>query len=159
MTHARMTDDGIAMLRELEGAEREPYRDVAGLLTIGVGHLLTRDEISSGKLRIGGEWVKWRDGLTDEQIDQLLRDDLDDIERHVTRVTYAPVCPHQFDALVSFAFNVGPGAYQRSTLLKRVNSRDYEDVPTQFRRWVYAGGRKVRGLAIRRETEVRKWMG
>ena len=71
-----VSDAGVKFIRRWEGSRSAAYHDSAGLLTVGVGHLLTRDELSSGKVEIGAEYVKWRDGLSDEQIDLLLRQDL-----------------------------------------------------------------------------------
>lgn len=66
--------------------------------------------------------------------------------------------PPQSAALVSLAYNIGTGALRASTLLRKVKARDWDAVPGQFRRWVYAGGRRLRGLALRREAEARLFM-
>jgi lysozyme len=65
-----------------------------------------------------------------------------------------PLTDGQFDALVSFTFNLGSGALQRSTLRRKVNREEHDEVPEQFMRWVWAGGRKLRGLMRRREKEL-----
>lgn len=67
--------------------------------------------------------------------------------------------PIRFDALVSFTFNLGGGALQRSTLRRKVNREEHEDVPREFLRWVWAGGRKLRGLVRRREAEALLYQG
>lgn len=66
---------------------------------------------------------------------------------------------NQFDTLVSFSFNVGRGAFQNSTLLKKLNHGMYDEVPIQLKRWVFAGGQRVRGLEVRRENEIKLWNG
>ena len=140
-----------------EGVVLTPYRDVANLLTIGVGHLLTRSELSSGKLVIGLEQVKWKDGITEEQAMALLRKDLESAERVVWQDDGRSLTDGQFDALVSFVFNVGVGAYLGSTLRKKLLAGDLAAVPEQMKRWDRAGGIRVAGLARRREAEAALW--
>ena len=67
--------------------------------------------------------------------------------------------PYQFDALVSFSFNVGVSAFKNSTLLSVLNEGKYDEVPGQLGRWVFSGGHKVQGLVNRRENEVKLWNG
>ena len=74
-------------------------------------------------------------------------------ERAVLRLIKVPLTDGQFDALVSFTFNLGSGALQRSTLRRKVNREEHEEVPAEFMRWVWAGGRKLKGLVRRREAE------
>ena len=154
-----ISTNGIALLRRLEGCSTVAYDDVAGLKTIGIGHLLTRSELMSGRILINGVRVRWADGLTGAQCDDLLRADLVQTESDVTRLVHVPLAQHQYDALVSFTFNVGGTAFRDSTLRKRVNAGMLSDVPTQLRRWVYAGGQVVIGLKNRREWEVKMWEG
>lgn len=154
----KMSDDGRAKLIELEGSRAKAYKDVVGLLTIGVGHLITKSELLSGKLYIAGEAIKWADGLSAEQIDSLLAQDLKPTEEIVSTA-----CPNmeqgQLDALVSFTFNTGVNAFLNSTLLKFIRAGRMDEVPAQFRRWIRAGGRVIPGLATRREVEVSMWLG
>lgn len=75
-------------------------------------------------------------------------------EQAVCRLIKVPLTDGQFDALVSFTFNLGSGALQRSTLRRKVNHEEHEEVPDQFMRWVWAGGKKLRGLVMRREAEA-----
>ena len=154
----KMSHEGVQVLIEMEGSKATAYRDSAGLLTIGVGHLLTKDELSSGKIVLGGVPVKWRAGLTADQVDSLLSQDIAPVENAVTAAVKVPLTEDQFDALVCFAFNVGTGAFRNSGLLRKLNSGNYAAVPTQMRRWVYAGGEVVTGLANRREKEISLWM-
>lgn len=152
-----ISESGKKQLAQWEGFKRTVYKDVAGLPTIGVGHLLTRNELSSGKLAIGDETVRYGDGLTEQQVYDLLDQDLDPAERAVNESVKVTLNQNQFDALVSFAFNVGTNAFKNSTLLKRLNAGIHRDVPDQLRRWVHAGGRKVKGLVIRRNHEIELW--
>jgi lysozyme len=153
-----MSERGRRLLAHWEGFERNVYLDVAGLPTIGVGHLLTKDELSSERIVIGGDAIDYTLGLTDEQVYELLGQDLERFERVVNDSVEPDLAQHQFDALVSFAFNVGGGAFQQSTLLKRLNAGDFADVPSQLRRWIISGGRIVQGLVNRRENEIKLWL-
>lgn len=152
-----MSDRGRSMLIELEGSRSHAYKDVAGFWTIGVGHMLTKDELTSGKINIGGIRVRWREGLSDDQIGHLLAQDLLRFERVVTESVLPPLNTAQFDSLVSFAFNVGAEAFENSTLLKWVNAGRLSEVPEQMRRWIYAGGEMLNGLVRRREVEIERW--
>lgn len=151
----QMTAQGMHALIAREGSRSKMYRDSAGLPTIGVGHLLTQSELSSGKINIGGEIVRWHKGLSDKQITTLLDQDNEHAEHAVNEYVTVPLADHQFDALVSFVFNIGVGAFRRSTLLRLLNQGNYASVPAQLRRWIYAGGRPI--LRNRRESEVQQW--
>jgi len=153
----KMSDNGKKLLTQWEGFEDEVYLDSAGLPTIGVGHLLTRSERSSGKLYINSVAVKYRNGLTKQQVLDLLGQDLGRFENVVNGKVTSTLSQNQFDTLVSFSFNVGTGAFKSSTLLKVVNRGDYHGVPAQLRRWIRSGGRKVQGLINRRENEIVLW--
>jgi lysozyme len=152
---ATLTADGLARLEHREGTRATMYRDSAGLPTIGVGHLLTKDELSSGKLSALG--VDWHQGLLPEHITALLAHDASAAERAVTDGVRVPLQPAQFDALVSFCFNVGVNAFLNSSLLRVLNTGDYVSVPGQLRRWVYSAGQRDPVLVRRREDEIAQW--
>jgi lysozyme len=133
------------------------YLDSGGAPTIGIGHLLTRSERTSGKIVIGGQSFDYRDGLTEQQCWDLLDQDLDGAESAVNGAVTVPLNQNQFDALVSFTFNVGDGAFRGSTLLKLLNQGRYAEVPTQLRRWVRDNGHVVQGVINRREKEIVLW--
>ena len=154
----KISQYGLEHLKQSEGSRSKMYKDSAGYPTIGVGHLLTRSERNSGRIHIDGLFYRWRNGLSDKQITSLLDRDLNRFEESVTRHIKVELTQHQFDALVSFSFNVGAGAFKRSTLLKRINAKRFADVPAQFRRWNRAGGKVIRGLKNRREREIRLWL-
>lgn len=156
MTARRMSPEGRRLLIELESSRADVYADVAGFLTTGVGHMLTKDELSSGKILIDGESIRYGN-LADDQIDALLQQDLRVFESAVNATVIPEIRQSRFDALVSLAFNIGSGAFARSTLLKRINARRFDEVPRQFRRWVFAGGRTQDGLVTRREKEIAAW--
>jgi lysozyme len=116
------------------------------LWTVGVGHL-----IGDGKT-LPPEWNR---KFSKDEVDSILADDLRRFERGVSRL--CPRIQHQgqFDALVSFAFNLGLGALQRSTLRMKHNRGDYASVPKEFLKWSKAGGKVLRGLLARRKDEAR----
>ena len=155
----QMSDNGIRLLTEWEGFETHIYKDAAGLPTIGVGHLLTQDERSSGKIFIDSRRVRYADGLTHDEVLDLFHQDIRPFERTVESGINVPLAEHQFDCLVSFCFNVGPGAFSNSSLRRLLNDGGYEEVPKQLRRWVFAAGKRNRGLVNRRRKEVKLWLG
>lgn len=153
----RMSFKGIHHLTVSEGKRNKMYKDVGGKPTIGVGHLLTPEELETGVIVIAGEEVVWVHGLTDEQVHNLLMQDVVDHESAVREVVKVPLEQHQFDALVSFVYNVGAHAFRKSTLLKKLNLGLYESVPGQLARWNKVDGEVVRGLVNRRNREIDLW--
>jgi lysozyme len=154
-----MSQHGLELLEQWEGFKSEVYKDSAGLPTIGVGHLLTKSELSSGKIVINGVAVSYANGLTDQQVTNLLAQDVKPAEQCVNSGVKVSLNQDQFDALVSFTFNVGGGAFTNSTLLKVLNQGKYDQVPDQLRRWTRSGGKVVQGLVNRRENEIKLWNG
>lgn len=151
----RTTQEGINFLKQEEGCRLKMYLDSAGLPSIGIGHCLTKDELRSGKIMCLS--VDWHTGLTEVQVEELLRRDLFEAEQAVdTNVRVALTAP-QYHALVSFAFNVGKDAFAQSTLVKQLNNKQYDAVPTQMRRWIYSGGKRDPILVARREREIELW--
>ena len=160
----RISDDGLALLRHLEGARGTAYPDAAGLWTIGIGHLLARSELSSGKILLsGGKVLRYKDArLTTQEMEALLRSDMRPVDRAIAALVAGidePLAQYQHDALCSFVFNIGATAFKASTLLKQLTLGHFDAVPAQMRRWVYAAGRVINGLKNRREAEVAIWEG
>ncbi|WP_439271845.1 lysozyme [Pseudochrobactrum sp. HB0163] len=137
-----ITQNGVDLIKRFEGFEPEIYLDAAGLPTIGYGHLLRP-----------GEAEMFTGGISEAAGEALLIKDVGIAERAVLRLIKVSLTDGQFDALVSFTFNLGSGALQRSTLRRKVNREEHEEVPAEFMRWVWAGGRKLRGLVRRRAAE------
>ena len=135
----RMGEKGIDLIKHFEGFRSTVYLCAAGVPTLGFGstHGITMDSPS----------------ITEEEGLELLMLDIAKFERGVNRLIDAPLNQNQFDALTSFAFNLGNGALQASTLRKKVNREDYEGAADEFPRWVFAGGRKLNGLVKRRYAE------
>jgi lysozyme len=147
---------GLAFLTRLEGSRSQVYRDVAGLPTIGVGHLLTLAERQTQTLSIAGAWVDVTPGLSAAQIAALLQQDLEPVCACLDALGVA-LTPPQHDALCSFIFNVGRGAFAGSTLRRQLLAGRFDAVPGELRRWTRAGGQVVQGLVNRREAEIRVW--
>jgi lysozyme len=139
------SDKGLEFITKHEGEVLSVYNDVAGYPTIGVGHLIRDDD------------PDFSDGITHAQAIDLLREDAGHAEECVSNRVTVALTQTQFDALVSFVFNIGGGAFRNSTLRRLLNQGRYEDVPEQLRRWNKAGGTVVQGLKNRREAECRLW--
>ena len=153
----KISEKGLKTLIELEGFEKRVYLDSAGLPTIGVGHLLTRDELASGKIEISYESVKYSDGISEKQVMSLLRQDIERFEVVVRDCVKVPLQQYQFDVLCIFSFNIGVSAFKKSTLLRLLNTGNYQSVPVQLKRWVYSGGKKAPGLVNRRNRTAGIW--
>ena len=100
------------------------------------------------------ERERFADGIDEATAEDLLRRDVEAAVRAVLRLIRVPLADGPFDALCSFTFNLGAGALQRSTLRRKINREEHDAVPAEFRRWVWAGGRKLKGLIRRREAEA-----
>ena len=143
--HRKISNKGIELIKYFEGFRNEPYICSGGYLTIGYGHkLLPSDRFSS---------------ITVEGAENLLRKDLIRFERAVIKYITVPLNDDQFAALTSFTYNLGAAALQRSVLRQKINYGEFDDVPREFKKWVYAGGKRVAGLVKRRKIESQLFMG
>lgn len=137
----KASQDALDIIKKFEGFSEKAYPDPAHgwrVPTIGYG-------TTSG--------VKMGDTITKERAEELLREDVKRFEGYVDRLVKVPLTQGQFDALVSFTYNLGPGALEKSTLLKLLNRGDYQGAADQFPRWVNAGGKRLEGLVKRRAAE------
>lgn len=135
----KTSQQGIDFIKRHEALRLNAYRDAVGVWTIGYGHTSTAKQ---GMV------------ITEAEAEKLLKQDLktaeDEINRHCL-----PLKQHQFDSLVSFVFNVGIGSFRRSTLLKRLKMDvNHPDIANQLNRWVYGGGKILKGLVKRRKEEA-----
>jgi lysozyme len=136
---------GIALIKHHEGVRNRPYRDCIGLYTVGVGHL-----IGDGKSLP----ESWNKTFTSEEVDALLIRDLNRFERGVSKMLpNVPLRQCEFDCLVSFAFNVGLGTFQRSTLRQALLRGDKKAAMESLVKYCRAGGKIVKGLQTRRLDE------
>lgn len=146
----RTSAQGREFIKSWEGLELRVYSDVAGYGSVGYGHLLTPED-------------DYGPTITLEQAEDLFESDVLRIEQGVNKLVTALLDQHEYDAIVSFTFNLGVGALKKSTLLKLVNSNQKALAAEQFGRWVFAGDQngdgvvdqrdKVRGLVRRRAAE------
>ncbi len=102
---------------------------------------------------------RFADSIDEATAEELLRRDVESAERAVLRLIRVPLADGRFDALGSFVFNLGAGSLQRSTLRRKVNREEHDAVSAEFGRWVWAGGRKLKGLVRRREAEAELYAG
>ena len=142
-----ITQEGLDLIKRFEGFSPTIYICPAGYPTIGYGHVVREDERD-----------RFAEGIDDQEAENLLQRDVRWAERGVMRLIEVPLTDGQFDALVSFTFNLGTGALQRSTLRRKVNREEHAQVPREFMRWVWAGGRILEGLIRRRRAESFKYL-
>lgn len=140
--------NGRALIEAFEGRFLTAYQDSVGVWTIGYGHTSAAGEpyVSQGMT------------ITGLEADRILAADLAKVERQVEQYIKAPLNQAQFDALVSFTFNLGPGNLSRSSLCRRVNAGDYM-ISNEFAKWNRAGGNVLTGLTRRRRAEAAMWGG
>lgn len=143
-----ISTDGVAFIKEFEGLKLEAYQDIAGIWTIGYGHTETAREGMT---------------VTEEQAEALLRWDLKGFETAVNGTVKVELQQHEFDALVSLAFNIGAGAFRRSTAVKRLNGLDRHGAAEAITWWnkarVNGEFREVTGLTRRRRAEALMFLG
>jgi lysozyme len=137
---------GIDMIKAFEGFRAAPYKCSAGVPTIGYG----------ATFYPSGKKVTMTDAaITEEQAVELLANMLVSFEKYVDSYCVDTITQNQFDALVSFAYNLGPANLKASTLLKKVNANaEDESIRLEFMKWVKAGGKTLKGLVRRREAEA-----
>ena len=139
-------DKGVELICHFEGLKLERYRDAVGLWTIGYGHLILKTEME--------KLIK----ITTGEAKTLLRKDLRRTEQGVQKLVSVSVTQNQFDALVSFAFNLDVGSLKKSTLLRKLNAGDVQGAALQFKSWNKAGGKVLTGLTRRREAEMKLFL-
>lgn len=146
----RISDTGLELIKLSEGCICKPYLCAAGVPTIGYGSTRHTD----------GRRVKITDHpITQAKAEAMLRCDVVRTETAVDNFVTAPLKQNQFDALVSLAYNIGLEAFKESTLLKKLNARDYAGAADEFLRWNKAKGKVIIGLTNRRERERAMFMG
>jgi len=140
----QLSPAGFIALQQHEGLRLAPYQDAAGYWTVGYGHKM-------GPLDDSTETI------TTERAAELLRGDVATAADAVNALVAVPLSQSQFDALVSFVYNVGSGAFRGSTLLRVLNGGDYAAAAGEFNRWNRAGGMVLAGLVSRRAEESQRF--
>ena len=139
-----ISNKGIGIIKQFEGCQLIAYQDAVGVWTIGYGHT---KNVSEG------------DVISSAQADALLVKELKEYENYVHKLVKVPLHQYQFDALVSWTYNLGPTNLASSTMLKVLNEGKYDAVPDEIRRWNRAGGKVLEGLVIRRDYEAKLFAG
>jgi lysozyme len=158
---------GLKTLIQWEGFENKPYKDVVGKWTIGIGHLLTPEELASGTLTIDGVDYSWSGGIPNEAVYALKQQDLRKFYTAINNKLPADLSQNQYDAIMLFVFNVGVSAFLGSTLYKKLMDGLYDEIPAELKKWTKGTvkdkntGQKVKvvikGLVNRRNAEIELW--
>jgi GH24 family phage-related lysozyme (muramidase) len=137
----KTSQNGVNLIKSFEGLVLHAYKPVSTekYWTIGYGHY--------------GSDVQEGSTISKEEAEQLLKYDLGKYEYGVSQMVQVPLNVNQFDSLVSFAYNCGLDALRTSTLLKKLNAKDYQGAAKEFDKWVHAGGKVLAGLVRRRAEE------
>ena len=134
----KISKEGIALIKKFEGCRLESYKCAAGVPTIGYGST---------------KGVDMNMTISVERAEELLLEDIQVFETEVSKAVEVPLHQHQYDALISWTFNLGGANLNASSMLKVLNNGAYEDVPHQIKRWNKAGGKVLEGLTRRRLAE------
>jgi len=134
----KISENGIKLIKQCEGLRLEAYKCPGGVWTIGFGHT---KNVHAGDI------------ITKEQAEELLKKDVKSAEYYVNKEVKRELNQNQYDALVSFVFNIGSVKFRCSTLLMRLNDGNYKAAAEQFENWVYSKGKKLDGLIKRRKAE------
>ena len=130
---------GLDLIKHFEGCELYAYKCPAGVWTIGYGHT---------------KGVEPGMQITEQDAEDMLKEELIEYESYINDLVTVGLNQHQFDAMVSWVYNLGAGNLKASTLLKVLNAGDYAGVPEQMLRWNKAGGKVLEGLTRRRQAEA-----
>ena len=134
-----ISQEGVSLIKKFEGCELEAYKCAAGKWTIGYGR--TKN-------------VKEGDTIEQEVADNLLNEEMSEYEGYINDMVESDLKQNEFDALVSWVYNLGSSNLSSSTLLQKLNTKEWDDVPNQIKRWNKAGGKVLQGLIRRREAEA-----
>lgn len=139
----------VSIIKEFEGLYLKAYLDPVGIPTIGWGTIKYPN----------GEKVKMGDTVTAAQAEAYLIHEMSGFVKSVEKLVKVAISNNSFCALVSFCYNLGAGALEKSTLLKRLNSGESKEaVAPEFMKWVNAGGKPLKGLVRRREAEKKLFL-
>jgi len=139
------SEKGLALIKKFESLRLSAYHCPAKVLTIGYGH--TGKDVFQGQR------------ITVQQAEDLLKKDVERFEVAVNKLVTVELSQNQFDALVSFTYNLGEGSLQKSTLLKVLNRGEYSKAAGQFEHWCFSNGKELKGLVARREAEEQLFLG
>jgi len=143
MSHHKIPQSAVDLIKRFEGFSDKAYICPAGVLTIGYGH--TGPDVTPGEV------------ITEERASDLLELDLMTFAKQIWDMVKVPLNENQFAALLSFTYNLGAQALKRSTLLFKLNKGQYGDVPSELMKWTHGGGKQLPGLVRRRVAEAALW--
>ena len=135
----KISENGKNLIKNFEGLKLNSYKCSSGVLTIGYGHT--------------GSDVKENMIISKEEAEKLFDSDIVIHSNNVSKLVRVKLTQNQFDALVSFEYNIGYGNFSKSTLLKKLNLQDYKGASNEFDKWVYSKKKKLNGLVKRRNKE------
>jgi len=135
----KISEEGKALIKKFEGCKLEAYKCPAGVWSIGFG--FTKD-------------VKEGDTWSQDHAEHMLDVELEEYEGYINDLVDVPLEQHQFDALVAWVYNLGAGNLISSTLLIKLNAKEFADIPHEIQRWNKAGGEVLEGLVRRRKAEA-----
>ena len=138
-TNMKLGTQGLELIKTFEGLELNAYKCAAGVWTIGYGHTKS---VQEGMV------------ISEDTANDMLMEELVEYENYVNTLVKVPLSQNQFDALVSWVYNLGSSNFQASTMLKVINANDMVNVPAQIMRWNKAGGKVLEGLTRRRQAEA-----
>jgi lysozyme len=139
----KTSKNGLNLIKKFEGLRLDAYLDAVQIPTIGYGTIVYPN----------GVRVKLGDKCTEAQAEQYLTFKLNQFEADIKRMVKVSLKAQQFDALVSFVYNLGPTNFSKSTLLKKINLKEFDSAAEEFLKWNKAGGKVLKGLTRRREAE------
>jgi len=141
----KISQKGIDLIKQFESFGEKQYRCSAGKLTIGYGHVVLASD-------------KFPPLITKLEAEEILRKDLEGFEKSLNQLIKVSLTQNQFDALMSLIFNIGATNFGKSTLLKFLNSRFFNKIPNEIRRWCKIKGVVSNALKNRREDEIKVWL-
>lgn len=141
----KTSQKGLDLIKKFEGFSDNEYICPAGKPTIGYGHVILPNE-------------HFPSSITKEEAETLLKKDLQPREKSLNILVKVSINQNQFDALMSFIYNIGVENFKQSTLLKFINEKLFNKIPNQFRRWKYINKVVSKGLLARREEEIKLWL-
>lgn len=140
----KLDSQGFKLIQGFEGLKLNAYKDSAGIPTIGYGNITYID----------GSKVKMGDIITQDNADKLFQYYANKFADQIDAVVTKPINQNQFNAIVSLSYNIGPEAFKKSTLLKKLNVNPNDpSIKDEFMKWVNSGGKKIQGLVNRRQKE------
>ena len=145
----RISKEGLALIKKFERCPTDEhgnvisYRCAANVPTIGYG-----------STKYKGQPVEDNMKISMKEAEDLLKHEMDEYEGYVNHMVKVDLKQNEFDSLVAWVFNLGPSNFSSSTLLQKINMKDWDDVPNQIKRWNKAGGKVLQGLIRRREAEA-----